>query len=73
MSTECPIGHKVWDKGLLDVRRAKLHRMGSRMPKGFDALLNAEVLAFSSLYEALSRSIWGEQFGALPSSPERVA
>ena len=41
---------------VLDVRRAKLHRLGSRLPRGFDALLNAEVSAFSSLYGALRRS-----------------
>jgi hypothetical protein len=36
---------------VLDVRRGKLHRMSARLPKGFDALLNAEVSAFLSLFE----------------------
>jgi hypothetical protein len=50
------IPSEIGRPAVLDVRRAKLHRMCSRLPKGFDALLNAEVSAFSSMYEALSRS-----------------
>jgi hypothetical protein len=40
------IPSEIGRPAVLDVRRAKLHRMGSRLPKGFDALLNAEVSAF---------------------------
>jgi hypothetical protein len=50
------IPSEIGRPAVLDVRRAKLHQMGSRLPKGFDALLNAEVSAFSSLYEALRRT-----------------
>ncbi len=44
---------EIGNPAVLDVRRSKLHRLGARLPKGFDALLNAEVSAFLSLYEEL--------------------
>ncbi|WP_223163938.1 hypothetical protein [Mycobacterium simiae] len=40
---------------VLDVRRGRLHRMSSRLPRGFDALLNAEVSAFSSAHDRRQR------------------
>lgn len=53
---EMSIPTDIGRPAVLDVRRSKLHRSNSRLPRGFDALLNAEVSAFSSLYEELRRS-----------------
>ena len=43
----------IGQPAVLDVRRPKLHRIGARLPRGFDALLSAEVTAFLSLYDEL--------------------
>ncbi|MCT7658028.1 hypothetical protein [Mycobacterium deserti] len=53
---ELAIPSSIGRPAVLDIRRAKLHRASSPLPRGFDALLNAEVSAFTSLYEALRHS-----------------
>jgi hypothetical protein len=46
---------EIGNPAVLDVRRARLHRVSSRLPRDFDALLNAEVSARPTLYDELRR------------------